>query len=59
MKEVINYIENNKENFVNELIEFLRIPSISNNPENKHDMVKCAEWVRDNMKKQDSKISKF
>ncbi|HEY5122962.1 MAG TPA: dipeptidase [Ignavibacteria bacterium] len=51
MKEVINYIENNKENFVNELIEFLRIPSISNNPENKHDMVKCAEWVRDNMKK--------
>jgi acetylornithine deacetylase/succinyl-diaminopimelate desuccinylase-like protein len=51
MKEVINYIENNKENFVNELIEFLRIPSISNITENKHDMVKCAEWVRDNMKK--------
>lgn len=45
MVEVISYIQNNKERYVDELKEFLRIPSISTLPENKEDIIKCAEFV--------------
>ena len=37
------YIEQNKERFFEELFSILRIPSISAKPENKPDMVRCAE----------------
>lgn len=40
------YLETNKERFLNELLELLRIPSISARSENKNDMVKCAEAVK-------------
>jgi acetylornithine deacetylase/succinyl-diaminopimelate desuccinylase-like protein len=40
------YLENNKERFLNELLDLLRIPSISARTENKQDMVKCAEAVK-------------
>src|SRR5687767_15283463 len=40
------YLDNNKEKFLNELLELLRIPSISARTENKQDMVKCAEAVK-------------
>ena len=36
----------NKDRFLNELLELLRIPSISARSENKNDMVKCAEAVK-------------
>ncbi len=51
MNKVIDYINSNKKNFVEELISFLKIPSISNNSENKQDMVTCAKWVSENMAK--------
>lgn len=41
------YIEQNKERFFQELFSILRIPSISAKPENKPDMVRCAERLRD------------
>ena len=43
---VKNYIENNKERFLEELFSLIRIPSISAKHEHKADMTKCAEkWV--------------
>jgi len=50
MQQVIKHIEKNKENYINELKEFLRIPSISTNDENKGDMQNCAEFVANKMK---------
>ncbi len=38
MENITSYIEKNKDNFVDELKEFLKIPSISTNPENKKDV---------------------
>lgn len=40
------YQEKNKDRFLNEMIELLRIPSISAKSENKDDMLKCAEAVK-------------
>ena len=50
MESVLNYIEANKERFLEELKEFLRIPSISNNAENKKDMLRCAHYLIDQLK---------
>lgn len=41
------YIEQNKERFFQELFSILRIPSISAKPENKPDMVRCAERLKE------------
>jgi acetylornithine deacetylase/succinyl-diaminopimelate desuccinylase-like protein len=41
-----DYQEKNKERFLDELLELLRIPSVSANSTNKEDMRKCAEMVR-------------
>lgn len=43
MKEIKNYIEANKERFLEELFELIRIPSISAESEHKPDMIRCAE----------------
>lgn len=45
MKDVKNYIEENKQRFLDELFELIRIPSISAESEHKDDMVRCAnKW---------------
>lgn len=41
------YIEENKERFLNELKELLRIPSVSTAPEHKQDILQCADWLKD------------
>jgi acetylornithine deacetylase/succinyl-diaminopimelate desuccinylase-like protein len=41
-----DYQQKNKDRFLNELLELLRIPSISARSEHKPDMLKCAEAVR-------------
>jgi acetylornithine deacetylase/succinyl-diaminopimelate desuccinylase-like protein len=46
MDNVLNYIETNRANFVDQLKELLRFPSISTNPENKEDVRKCAEYIK-------------
>jgi len=40
------YQEKNNERFLNEMLDLLRIPSISAKIENKDDMLKCAEAVK-------------
>jgi acetylornithine deacetylase/succinyl-diaminopimelate desuccinylase-like protein len=44
-----NYIEKNKERFLNELFELLRIPSVSADPKHKQDVLKTAEAVKDKL----------
>ena len=41
-----DYQEKNKDRFLEELLELLRIPSISAKTENKEDMIKCAAAVK-------------
>jgi acetylornithine deacetylase/succinyl-diaminopimelate desuccinylase-like protein len=45
----MSYFEQNKGNFVNELVELLKIPSVSAKSENKADMVRCAEFVKNKL----------
>lgn len=45
MENVVSYINSHKDNYVEELKEFLRIPSISTLAENKRDMITAAEFV--------------
>jgi acetylornithine deacetylase/succinyl-diaminopimelate desuccinylase-like protein len=44
MSYIKNYIEKNKQRFLDELFELIRIPSISSQTEHKLDMLKAAEY---------------
>ncbi|MDD2562660.1 MAG: dipeptidase [Salinivirgaceae bacterium] len=44
MKGLNEYIEQNKQRFLDELFELIRIPSISSTAANKPDMYRAAEW---------------
>ncbi|MGN6531597.1 MAG: dipeptidase [Ginsengibacter sp.] len=46
MEEWKEYHEKNRERFLNEMMELLRIPSVSAKSEHKADMIKCAEAVK-------------
>jgi acetylornithine deacetylase/succinyl-diaminopimelate desuccinylase-like protein len=43
------YIEKNKDRFINELIEILRIPSVSADPNYKNDVLKTAEAIKEKL----------
>jgi acetylornithine deacetylase/succinyl-diaminopimelate desuccinylase-like protein len=45
MNAVLNYIEQNKGRFLEDLCEYLRFPSISAQPDHRADMAACAEWL--------------
>jgi acetylornithine deacetylase/succinyl-diaminopimelate desuccinylase-like protein len=45
------YISANKDRFLSELLDLLRIPSISANPAHKADMLKTADFVAESLKK--------
>jgi len=49
MKAVQQYIEKNKKRYVQELIEFLKIPSISNSPVYKNDVKAAAKFLKSRM----------
>lgn len=51
MQETLKYINDNKQRFVDELFDILRIPSISADPAYKNDVLKCADVVADYLKK--------
>lgn len=51
MNSAKNYIEENKERFLNELIELLKIPSISADSAYKKDVIACAEAVKTSLEK--------
>ncbi|MFN2176044.1 MAG: dipeptidase [Anaerolineales bacterium] len=44
-KKALEYAKKNREKFLNDLIDFVRIPSVSTNPDNKSDIQHAAEWV--------------
>ncbi|WP_337865182.1 dipeptidase [Ignavibacterium sp.] len=50
MKEVFDYIDSNYQRYLDELKEFLRIPSISTLPEHSKDMQRAAEFVAEKLK---------
>jgi len=50
MEKIIKYIETNKERYLEELKDFLRIPSISNEEANKGDIIKAAAWLESHLK---------
>lgn len=46
METIKNYVETNKERFLEELFDLIRIPSISAKAEAKDDMLKSADFIR-------------
>ncbi len=50
MQNVLSYLEQNKERYLDELRELLAIPSVSTTKAHEADVRRCAEWVADHMK---------
>lgn len=51
MNHVIDFINTNRDRYVEELKGYLAIPSISALPDHKADVRRCAEWTRDEMQR--------
>jgi acetylornithine deacetylase/succinyl-diaminopimelate desuccinylase-like protein len=51
MNEIIDYINTNRDRYVEELKTYLAIPSISALPEHKDDVRRCAEWTAEEMRR--------
>jgi acetylornithine deacetylase/succinyl-diaminopimelate desuccinylase-like protein len=49
MQNVQQYIASNKDRFISELMDMLRIPSISADSKYKADVARCAEFVKDSL----------
>jgi acetylornithine deacetylase/succinyl-diaminopimelate desuccinylase-like protein len=49
MSDPIHYVQQQEQVHLAELKEFLRIPSVSTQPEHKEDMVKAAQWLAHKM----------
>ena len=49
MEKVKQYLEDNKQRFLDELFELIRIPSVSSLSEHKDDMVRTAEKYKENL----------
>ena len=49
MSEINSYIDQNRQRFLDELFDFLRIPSISADSAHKDDMFKTAEFVKEKL----------
>ncbi len=51
MSNITNFIKENKDRYLTELKHFLSFPSISTNPENKKDVLECAEYIKSHLEK--------
>lgn len=49
-KDVLARVEREKQGYLEELLEYLRIPSISTEPQHKDDVRRCSEFVVDQLK---------
>lgn len=49
MSNITDFIKNNNARYLKELKHFLSYPSISTNPENKKDVLECAEYLKQHM----------
>lgn len=47
MQDIRDYIDQNKQRFLDELFDFLRIPSISAQPDHKDDVAAAANWLKE------------
>lgn len=47
----IEYAETNQPRFLEELLEYLRIPSVSTDAAHKPDVARCANWLADHLRK--------
>jgi acetylornithine deacetylase/succinyl-diaminopimelate desuccinylase-like protein len=50
-QEILSKIDGNRQRYIDELIEFLRIPSVSTYSQNMSDVRKAAEWVNTHLKR--------
>lgn len=50
-QEVINYIECNRGRYLEELVQFLEIPSVSTDPSHEKDLRSAAEFVADHLRR--------
>lgn len=50
MEQITGYLESNKQRHLDELMEFLAIPSISSVPDNALHVRECALWLLDNLR---------
>jgi acetylornithine deacetylase/succinyl-diaminopimelate desuccinylase-like protein len=51
MDKIVDYINVNRDRYVDQLKEYLAIPSISALPEHAADVRRCAEWTADEMRR--------
>jgi len=51
MEEVIRFLRNNQERFIQELCEYLKFPSVSAQSEHNADTAACADWIAEHCKK--------
>src|SRR5512145_1398394 len=51
LQKALDYAHQNREHFLNELIEVLKIPSISTDAEYNAEMQRAAEWMADHLRK--------
>ncbi|HEY5982887.1 MAG TPA: dipeptidase [Anaerolineales bacterium] len=50
MNAALSYVNDNKDRFLNELKDLLKIPSISTDPEHNADLLRAAEWVASHLR---------
>ena len=46
MEKIKKYVDKNRQRFLDELFDLLRIPSVSARPEHREDMLRAAEFIR-------------
>lgn len=46
-----SYLEQHRETFLNDLIQFLSIPSVSTSPEHREDVRRAAQWTADRIRR--------
>jgi acetylornithine deacetylase/succinyl-diaminopimelate desuccinylase-like protein len=51
MENVVKYIRSNYDRYLDELREFIAIPSVSTKSEHKGDMQRCAQWVAEHLRR--------
>jgi acetylornithine deacetylase/succinyl-diaminopimelate desuccinylase-like protein len=49
MKDLKNYVDQNKDRFLSELFELIRIPSVSAQEAHKDDMYRAAQWIAEKL----------
>lgn len=50
LQNALDYAHQNRDRFINELMEVLKIPSISTDDEYKHEVLRAAEWMANHLK---------